>query len=1219
MSRHISVSICLILILQVVASVQSNAQLIIVPGSNISLTPLQFVQTYLVGPGVTVSNATYNGSANPLNVVRPPSFSMDQIGTFTASGSANQTLGLGGGIMLSSGKVQNASHDVFPNGNANSTTNSGSDPDLTLLAGVNSRDKSILEFDFVPGTDIISFRYVFASEEFDEWCDQFNDAFGFFISGPGIPPGPYSGGAQNIAFLPQTILNVTINNICSSDSGIVHGTYSWWNGNGPIYNYDRFTNVYTASIGVTCSQTYHLKIAIGDASDAAWDSGIFLEENSLTSNNFTSSANFSNPLTGQFLVEGCSNVTLVYEIPQLRSTDMTIDLAIGASGTATQADILPNPFPLSVVIPAGMLQSSPISIQPVSDGLPEPIENLIINASTTVCTITNSATTEFSINNYDPLSAQVDDVTVCNGSSATLIAKITGGQTVLPAGTFNYAWSTGETTSTITVLAPPGHNLYAVTVTDACGQSAFTQASVDVGTIPGPAGTIAGITDICTPAAGVAYSIPLIPGADSYVWTLPPGASVTSGNNTNSITVDFNTAASSGNISVMGHNNNCGDGLPSALALTINPAPAPAGPITGSNMVCQGDPAKTYSLDPLSFTTGYEWSLPAGVTIVSGAGTNQVTCLFTTSAVSGNITVRGHNAACGYGTPSSLYVTVNPLPGAAGMISGTTTICTPANGLNYSIPVITGAGGYIWTLPAGATITAGNNTNSITVDFSTSAGSGSIGVRGHSNFCGDGPSSTLPVTINPSPEPAGIISGPSPVCQGSSPTVYSLDPLDFTTDYEWSVPSGVTIISGGGTNLISCVFTTSAISGNFSVSGHNTACGSGTPYTLPVTVNPIPGAAGMVSSTNGSEVCQGQTGVIYTIPSIANTLDYLWTYTGPGATLTNNGSSLLIDFSTTASAGILTVMGHNACGTGIQSPSFPISVNTKPTVSYSACNTVKTTKNGRPILLKGGTPTGSGGAFSGTGVTMVSPGVFVFDPANGSVSGGSPVAGIGYPITYRYTNSFGCSDAKASVISVYASNASDPCPGILTDHRDGRVYPTFMTGTVPNARCWMASNLDYGSYTDQSTVQKDDCVSEKYCENNLSGQCAIYGGLYQWGEIMEYSDNSTFQDLCPAGWHIATSGEWDQLISNSMGDGIAGRVLKDLYNPSGFQGILGGIYYMNSSWSFTSGPVMGMMYWTSGELPEGRAIARGLNSMNPSVSLYPSSRANALSVRCVRN
>jgi uncharacterized protein (TIGR02145 family) len=118
---------------------------------------------------------------------------------------------------------------------------------------------------------------------------------------------------------------------------------------------------------------------------------------------------------------------------------------------------------------------------------------------------------------------------------------------------------------------------------------------------------------------------------------------------------------------------------------------------------------------------------------------------------------------------------------------------------------------------------------------------------------------------------------------------------------------------------------------------------------------------------------------------------------------------------------------------------------------------------------------------------------------------------------------------------------------------------------------------------------------------------------------MEYNENSTFQDICLPGWHVATPAEWDMLNASYQGSSIAGSALKDLLSSSGFHGMLEGLYYLNASWSFAAGSTTGSMFWTSGSVSGSHALARGLNNFNPSVSSYPSSRGNAFAVRCVRN
>jgi len=121
---------------------------------------------------------------------------------------------------------------------------------------------------------------------------------------------------------------------------------------------------------------------------------------------------------------------------------------------------------------------------------------------------------------------------------------------------------------------------------------------------------------------------------------------------------------------------------------------------------------------------------------------------------------------------------------------------------------------------------------------------------------------------------------------------------------------------------------------------------------------------------------------------------------------------------------------------------------------------------------------------------------------------------------------------------------------------------------------------------------------------------------------MQYgSTPGWFKGVCPPGWHVPTSLEWQDLIDavtgTIPGDGIAGSNLKDPNPALGFRALLNGINYLNSNWAFTSG-VVATMFWTS-TLNNGKPISRGLNTLNPSVSVYEGSRADAFPVRCVKD
>ena len=170
-----------------------------------------------------------------------------------------------------------------------------------------------------------------------------------------------------------------------------------------------------------------------------------------------------------------------------------------------------------------------------------------------------------------------------------------------------------------------------------------------------------------------------------------------------------------------------------------------AGMISGQTSVCQGQNSVTYNVPEIANATSYVWTLPSGATGTST--TNSIDVDFGTTAISGNITVRGSNSY-GDGNASSLAITVNPLPLAAGTITGDTTVCQGQNSVTYNVPTIANATSYVWTLPSGATGTS--TSNAITVHFGTSATTGEITVKG-TNSCGDGTVSTLPITVNIKP------------------------------------------------------------------------------------------------------------------------------------------------------------------------------------------------------------------------------------------------------------------------------------------------------------------------------------------------------------------------------------------------------------------------------------------------------------------------------------
>jgi|GEM_PF-1219784 len=292
-------------------------------------------------------------------------------------------------------------------------------------------------------------------------------------------------------------------------------------------------------------------------------------------------------------------------------------------------------------------------------------------------------------------------------------------------------------------------------------------------------------------------------------------------------------------------------------------------------------------------------------------------------------------SGCSKSAPTTIGTT-NPLPVAAGTITGTTTVCQGQNAVPYSVPNITNATSYTWAYSGtGATITG--TTSNVTISFSTNATAGNLTVRG-TNACGNGTvSANYAITVNPLPVAAGTITGTATVCQGAASIAYSVPAITNATSYTWAY-SGTGATITGTTNSVTISFSTTATAGNLTVYGVNT-CGNGTlSANYAISVNPLPVAAGTI--TGLATVCQGQNAVPYSVPAITNATSYIWAYSGTGATITGTTNNVTISFSTTATAGNLTVKGTNTCGNGTVSATYAIAVNPLPAVAGTITGTV---------------------------------------------------------------------------------------------------------------------------------------------------------------------------------------------------------------------------------------------------------------------------------------
>lgn len=331
----------------------------------------------------------------------------------------------------------------------------------------------------------------------------------------------------------------------------------------------------------------------------------------------------------------------------------------------------------------------------------------------------------------------------CVGSSITF--------TSTSVGATSYTWNFGATaTPSVSNLAnvpvsysSVGPKTVTLTINSLSGlNTEIKTAYVNVITIPTAPVSIFGNSTICQGQTAESFFVNTVADATDYNWTFPGGVSQNTGGNTNAISANFSTTATSGNISVTA-SNACGVSSATTKSITVNPLPTQATAITGSNTVCQGVNSVVYIANNLNNGLSYTWSTPNGANIVSGLNTKTITVNYDNSATSGTVSVYGTNG-CGDGNIRNKSVTVNPLPNAAGSISGSSSnqICPLSTNINYSITPVANATSYGWVFPTGYSVASGGASNSIFLDATIGATNGVIKVVGK-NACGDGDTSSV--------------------------------------------------------------------------------------------------------------------------------------------------------------------------------------------------------------------------------------------------------------------------------------------------------------------------------------------------------------------------------------------------------------------------------------------------------------------------------------------
>lgn len=378
-------------------------------------------------------------------------------------------------------------------------------------------------------------------------------------------------------------------------------------------------------------------------------------------------------------------------------------------------------------------------------------------------------------------------------------------------GNETYSWSNGSTSPYLTDLESGTYTLtFSAT---GCYPLVIPVVVGNNTNVPFAAASISGPNSVCKGQTGVLFSVADDSNTDSWIWTLPAGA--TGSSTANYITVNFSSSYNGGNICVKGVNG-CGQGADFCKNVSAIPIPAVPTAILGGSANACPNTTKTYSVASVPNATTYNWTAPSNASIVSGQGTTSVTVSFNANFTSGQIKVNAQNCS---GTSNNRQMMVYGAPTSATGFTGPETGVCGGTTKNYSVAANASATSYTWTVPAGATFT-GQGTNSISVTFPGAFTSGNISVICSSN-CGT--STALTRTIRSVPVNPTSISGPSTVCPVANGIVYSTPAVAGATSYTWTLPQGCTIVNGANTNSITVNF--SLFGGQVKVKANN-ACGS---------------------------------------------------------------------------------------------------------------------------------------------------------------------------------------------------------------------------------------------------------------------------------------------------------------------------------------------------------------------------------------------------------
>ena len=546
----------------------------------------------------------------------------------------------------------------------------------------------------------------------------------------------------------------------------------------------------------------------------------------------------------------------------------------------------------------------------IVNGLSAGINTFRWTISGTFCPVSTDDVDIIFSNCINPVATISGDAQICTGGSTSLTLNFTG------LAPWMYAINGGATASTSSnpetvIVNPASSTVFNITsFSDALCTGLFS-GSATVTVTNAPPSSSCTITS--SPTEGcignvVVVSTSVVPGATSYTWFAPAGtlingspSPVTTLTNAANITLGPVASGSSGWQICAFASNVCGQTNTNCKYIRgVLSTPAP---IVGSTIACPNTGGvNNYSTGPIGGASSYLWTITGDAT-VTGTGTD-ASVSFGAGFTNGSLCVRAL-LACGYQSAPRCMTISNSTPLLSAM-SGTFSVCPGTNGVAYTVLPSVGAASYSWTLPSGATIVSGANTNSITVDFGAGFLSGNICVTAVS-LCGANSIQRCKTISTITPGVPGNISGASTGVCGQTIT-YSVPSVSGATSYTWTAPGGASLGSLNGTNTMSIIYPSNFATGSLCVTANN-ACGTGSPRCINVKgVSANPGAI-----SGPATVCANDLADVYTVSPVFGSTNYQWTTPSGSTIVSGQGTnSIIVDWG--SNGGVIGVTALGPCG-----------------------------------------------------------------------------------------------------------------------------------------------------------------------------------------------------------------------------------------------------------------------------------------------------------------